>query len=136
MQKKEAAKSDPYDPQVDEELPKSFPKPENVDLVKTAFALVESIPDTSGAPFEMTVANLKLNVLRNGTLSTLSQTAYLGTFDPSNPLWDKTLIAYSDDDLKNSNSAHRVPYLEDKTKTLSLPQDARFGKGNFVAEIV
>lgn len=117
-----APKRDPYDPELDEELPPSFPKAESIDLVKEAFKAIHSLPGTSASPYEMTVANLKLNLLRNGSLSTLSQTAYLGTFDPSNPLWDKTLVAYEEADIKNSTPSHRLQNRE-------LPKDPHLGEG-------
>ena len=107
-EKLRAEKSDPYNPEIDEALPESFPKSEGKDLVKEAVSAIHSLPEVSATPFEMTVANLKLNLVRGSTQSTLSQTAYIGTFDPQNPLWDKTLLAYEEADLKNSSPEERL----------------------------
>lgn len=121
-EKRKAIVSDPYDPEIDEELPKSFPVNEKKDLIKEVFAAIDKLPGVTATEYEMTVATLKINLLRKGSQSTLSQTAYIGTFDPTNPLWDKTLLAYADDDLKNSK-----PHLRLTGKT--LPKDAKAGEG-------
>lgn len=117
-----ADKTDPYDPEIDEELPKNFPKSEGKDLVKVATQAIDALSGVSASPYEMTVANLKLNLVRHGSLSTLSQTAYLGTFDPKNPLWDKTLIAYEEADFKNSTPSLRL-------QNQNLPKDPLYGEG-------
>lgn len=121
-EKRKSAQADPYDPEIDEEIPRSFPKNDKKDLVKEAFKLIEAIPGVTATEYEMTVATLKLNLLRKGTQSTLSQTAYIGTFDASNPLWDKTILPFEEADLKNSTANLRL-------KNYVLPTDARLGEG-------
>lgn len=107
-EKRKAKNSNPYDPEIDEEIPAHFPKDDGIDLVKEAISAIEAIPGVTASEYEMTVATLKINLLRKNTQSTLSQTTYIGTFDSKNPLWDKTLLAYDDSDLKNSTEAQRL----------------------------
>lgn len=84
---KKIAAGDPYDPSRDEELPPDFPAKEvhadgsSKDLVKEVWAALEGL---KASDFQMTVANLKLQLA--DTHQTLSQAAYIGTFDPESPI--------------------------------------------------
>ncbi len=113
-----AAKSDPYDPDSDEEPPKSWPAPDRdvngktKDLVQLAYGAINQIPGAKARDFEMTASNLKLRVLRripelryrgepNQTQAFLNQAAYLGSLDPENPNLSQSILKVSPADLNN-----------------------------------
>lgn len=117
-EKTKASKTDPYDPDSDEEPPRSWPAPDrdangNVkDLVKLAFQAVNQIPGAKPRDYEMTASNLKVRVLRrvpelryrgepNQTQAFLNQAAYLGSLDPENPTLAATILKVSNADLNN-----------------------------------
>lgn len=87
-----AEKSDPYDPAVDEELPKGWPQPEHKDFVKEAFAAIADIPGLAAKDFEMGGANLHLQLVRGQAMSEIKQGSYVGTFPAVNPNLTKTLL--------------------------------------------
>jgi ABC-type lipoprotein release transport system permease subunit len=112
--------SDPYNPNVDQDIPSSWipaDRAENgslKDIVKRAFDASQSLQNFKGLSindFEMTVSNLRLHLQRHNPNSPiadsqtndrfLSQTTYLGTFDPDNTLLVKTVLPLSAADLKN-----------------------------------
>ena len=124
-EKLKAKTADPYDPDVDEELPKDFPTPEEKDLAKLAYSALESLPGASAKPFEMTAATLKLNMTRGATKSTVSQSAYLGSFDKDNPLIRKNLLPLDEKDLANSK-----PFM--RFQGGDLPKDPKLGEGILV----
>lgn len=95
-EKHAALQTDPYDPNIDEELPTHWPKPDfdaqgNVkDLVKDAFEAASTLKNLTNlqiTEFETTMGNLRLRLLRH-RLSTshpsqqfLEHASYIGTFD-------------------------------------------------------
>lgn len=113
--------SNPYDPNSDEEIPVSWPKPDldsagnAKDLVKLAFQAINNIPGLKAKDFEMTGGNLNLRLIRNvaplsinrkfpssaSTISVLTQPAYLGSLDPDNTMLSKTLLPPTMQDLTN-----------------------------------
>ena len=102
--------TDPYNPLSDEEPPAAWPKPDRdadgkvKDLVKLAFAAIDSLPPIQGLTaqdFEMTLSNLHLQLVRKSDSSILQQTSYLGSFDQNNPSLSKALIPLSLSDLNN-----------------------------------
>ncbi len=100
--------SDPYDPDLDPELPYGLHEPDRDskgevrDLAKLAFQAASEV----GVPreYEMSIANLKLELIRPGTAEPhthLSQASFLLSFDPHNPTLEKSLLAPTQDDLTN-----------------------------------
>src|SRR5262249_41331763 len=100
-EKRLASKSDPYDPSFDEEVPASWPKPDLDsagrlrDPVQEAFAVLSQIPDVGARDYEMTMASLRLQMVRGGSEATLSQATYLGSFDPDNKRLQGALVPLS-----------------------------------------
>lgn len=133
---------DPYNPLKDEELPKTFPQKPEVyqDLVKEAFKAIGEAKNALASPFEMTLANLKLKLLRENQ-SNISQTAYLGSFDPKNPAFAKTLLPVAQADIENTRKMAALegdqidpdkkpsPYWISKDQDYHLPQDLKRGQG-------
>jgi lipoprotein-releasing system permease protein len=115
-----AEQTDPYDPEVDSELPSYWPEGDMdadgslKDLVKKAYAAIRSVESISGLQAQeylTTVTNLKLKLLR-GSLSSqilqggssssmLNQASYLGSFDPTNPKIAQALLSHTPKDLTN-----------------------------------
>lgn len=121
-EKYSASTPDPYDPQVDEELPITWPKPDLnkdgqlKDLVKLAYEAIDSLNgDVQAKDFEMTGGHLNLQLVRHRTVdvvspvnqpnafttATLSQAAYLSSFDPSNQLLTKAILPLTARDAVN-----------------------------------
>jgi lipoprotein-releasing system permease protein len=112
--------SNPYDPTRDEEPPAAWPKPDldghgNLkDLVKLAYTAInqQSIAPLTATPFEMTAGTMRLQLLRpreglslgRETIfdtSSLQQATYLGSFDPSNQIFENALLPLNMQDLNN-----------------------------------
>ncbi len=108
--------SNPYDPGTDQEIPSHWIPPattengEVVDLVKTVFQDVDSlkgIPGLRASPYEVGMASLKLNLVRqpkkNGDEAggSLTQAAYFGSFEGKNPSLEKTTVPLMPDDVQN-----------------------------------
>lgn len=115
--------SDPYDPSIDEELPRGWPLPDRnpdgtvKDLVKLAqqgIHGISGVPGLKARPYEMTVGNLRLRLIRDGAeaaflpqfepaknQSFLSQTAYIGSFDPENPALSQAMLPMTMADISN-----------------------------------
>lgn len=119
-EKLKAAKTDPYDPLMDEEPPANWTPPDLdsegklKDPVKLAFqaiAALSDIPGLQASDFEMTVSNMKIQLLRQAlmpgqlhpslTQATMGQTTYLGSFDANNPAMLKTTVPLSMQDINN-----------------------------------
>ena len=114
-----ARTANPYNPDIDAELPYDWPAPdfgesgELKDLVREAFASVDTVSEALGmgadrlwaSDFEMAVSNIRLRLVRDDSEASgqrfLSQTSYLGSFDPSNPMLRKALLPLSLDDMTN-----------------------------------
>lgn len=119
-----ARKSDPYDPEYDVEIPPQWqPADRNEDgslkdLVKEVYRSIHEIPGLRASDFEITASNLTLNTVRGQSFKgnspataakkSLSQTTYLGTFDPENPLLKNAALPLSGNDLSNILSL--IPY--------------------------
>ena len=114
--------SDPYDPDMDEEIPSAWPLPDKgekgnlKDLVQLAYASVDEIqhvPGLHAQDFELTGTHLHLNLFRpqpllqSGPLasktvqSALSYPAYLGNFEKSHSSLGYTLLPIESKDLNN-----------------------------------
>jgi lipoprotein-releasing system permease protein len=119
-----AEETDPYNPAVDEEIPKNWAKPDLdkngklKDLVKETFSAINNIKNVDGLSarqYEMTVGNLRLRLIRENLTSSnllslsasnqnqgfLSQTTYLGSFDPENALLAKSVQPIHMEDVTN-----------------------------------
>lgn len=121
-EKLNAEAADPYNPDVDEELPGNWQHPDRnpdgtiKDLAKMAYLTALGIPEANRAKvsdFEMTAANLRLKMVRpaakavqpsEGNAQTeqfIDQAAYVGTYDPDTPTIAKTLIPPTPADFNN-----------------------------------
>lgn len=114
-EKLQAGRSDPYDPYMDEEVPAIWARPDLdeegklKDPVKGAFAAISLLRDISGlraSDYEMTMGNLRLQLLRQQgrpsyTQAALSQATYLGSFDPENRSLQGALLPLSMEDLSH-----------------------------------
>ncbi len=114
-EKLQAQRTDPYDPEADEEPPAIWPKPDRLpngelkDPVKIAFAEIGKLPGVPGLAahdYEMTVSNLRLRLLRTApdnakTQAFLTQATYLGSLDPDNPALSRAILKTTPSDLSN-----------------------------------
>lgn len=119
-EKRVAENSDPYDPSYDEEPPASWRQPDLdgngtlKDPVQAAFGAIQAIrniPGLNADDYEMTMANLQLRLVRQQanphSLSSdqgqnnISQSTYLGSFDPQNPRLLHAIMTPSMSDLSN-----------------------------------
>lgn len=110
-EKLHAEQTNPYNPNVDEEPPPMWEPPlvnddgTLIDLVKEAYASIESIPGTRARDYEVTSSNLRLRLLRHTgpypTQAFMNQAAYLGSLDPHNTTVTKTVVSTTTDDLEN-----------------------------------
>jgi len=116
-----STQSDPYNPNLDEEPPISWQKPDLqsdgslTDPVKLAFAAINDIKGVQGlsaTDYEMTVSNLRLRTLRTENKRSkrpskdqqqgfLSQASYVGSMDPINPWLSKAVVSVTVSDLSN-----------------------------------
>jgi lipoprotein-releasing system permease protein len=130
-EKKDAAISDPYNPEEDEEIPDRFPKPdlkpngELKDPVKELFWAIEQIPGTLAQEFEIAAAHVHMRLVRGGAINSLSQPVYLGSFERNNPSFGKTLLPLTEEDLKNARGIPTIKTLDE------LPYDEKIGYGLF-----
>jgi len=146
---------DPYDPSVDEEIPSTWAKPlidekgRSKDIVKETYRLAANLPNVKNlivSDFEMTSGNLRLHMVRESKeglqSQSLSQTTYLGTFDPTNPALSQVILPLTDADKKNlareiaiaggsiKNDGLTVSTIENSNgKQLVLPSDTILGEG-------
>lgn len=121
-EKSTALTSDPYDPEVDEEIPAYWPTPDRnpdgklKDLVKFVYASLHEIPDVPGLhgqDFELTATHIRLRLLRHTIAlhghnlygstaqSVLSYPAFLGNFESDNQHLGKTLLTIENQDINN-----------------------------------
>lgn len=121
-----AEKSDPYDPDEDEEIPALWLAADRSedgslnDPVKKAFALLQKMDHVAGLrvkDYEITGGTLQLNLVRNAfqiaqeafrsseesnhVQSSISQVAWLGSFDPQQMNLLKALLPVDSKDLTN-----------------------------------
>jgi lipoprotein-releasing system permease protein len=88
-----ATASDPYNAEVDAEVPLYWPKPEKCDLVKGAMVELAQIPGLKFQDYEIGGALLKLEIHRDGHTSQLSQMTYLLTRPEANPHLHEIILA-------------------------------------------
>lgn len=113
-EKHSAEKSDPYDPYQDEEVPSFWSMPDRdadgnlrdpVKAVFTVIGKIQNVPGLKASDFEMTMANLKLQLVRQDGAAaqqgSISQATYLGSFDPENDALQSALLPVSHDDLNH-----------------------------------
>jgi lipoprotein-releasing system permease protein len=121
-EKRESLITDPYNREVDEEIPPYWPNPDRnsdgslKDLVKLVYASLDEIrnvPGLHGQDFELTATHIELHLLRHTnilhasniydgtTQSALSYPAYLGNFESDNLYLGKTLLPIERQDLNN-----------------------------------
>lgn len=113
-EKQNSTLANPYNPEVDEELPFSWPKADRnakgelKDIVKLAFERAMSLHEFDGlkvSDYETTYANLRIRLLRKGgkhpTQAFLENAAFLGSFDADTPSMAKAMIPLKADDIHN-----------------------------------
>lgn len=118
-EKKQSLQTDPYNPLEDEETPADWQKADRdknghvKDLVKSVFDSVGSVYNVSGltaSDYEVTTGNIRLKLIRpleessaEGQLteSILTYAAYIGSFDPNNPILMKTILPLTASDVNN-----------------------------------
>lgn len=120
--------TDPYDPEMDEALPSTFPKPDLdshshvKDLVKLTHDAIQSIQDVPGLSveeFTLASASLRIRLLRGleagsaPTQAFLTHSVYVGSQDMSHPSFQKTLLEGSSLDHKNRDEIALV--MQDET---------------------
>ncbi|MBX7065889.1 MAG: FtsX-like permease family protein [Parachlamydiales bacterium] len=87
-EKAEAQKSDPYSAEVDAEIPPSLPKPEKLDLVKTAFHELKAL----GLPFQDYEIGGGLLKINRGSGAVVSQMSYLLSYPENNPHFESLIL--------------------------------------------
>ncbi len=121
-EKREASLTDPYDPEVDEEVPSYWAPPDLdahgslkdlVKLVYTSLEEIHGVPGLHSQDFELTATHIRLKLIRsstalhthqgygNTTQSALSYPAYLGNFEGNNRNLGQTLLPIQERDLNN-----------------------------------
>lgn len=121
-EKKESLVTDPYNSEVDEEIPAYWTAPDYhpdgtlKDLVKLVYASlnqIQNVPGLHAQDFELTATHIRLHLLRQATVlhahhlygsttqSVLSYPAYLGNFEGNNPQLGNTLLTVENQDLNN-----------------------------------
>jgi lipoprotein-releasing system permease protein len=132
--------SDPYDPEVDQELPLDWPDPHRngdgslKDLVKLAFGAIQSvsgIEEIRSKEYEMTVGNLQLHrsdFSDNQNTVIISQSIYLSSYDPTNPSLAQTLL---EEDSNKRGKKKSNFWIIDSKLPHSLP-NTELGEGILV----
>lgn len=119
-EKLETPKTNPYDPSLDREVPSYWPKPDldkNFqlrDIVKLTFDMLSRVkyaPHIYYEDYEMTIANMRLNLLRQNSYAHLSlgwdsqsfltQLSYLSSYPSQNPQFNRTISSPTAEDLTN-----------------------------------
>ncbi|MDP1880548.1 MAG: FtsX-like permease family protein [Parachlamydiaceae bacterium] len=121
-EKIQATQTDPYDPEMDQELPASFPSPDldtsgNLkDPVKLVFDSINEIRDVPGLyakDFELTASNIQLDLFRQTSVfqsnhifgttshSVLNYPIYLGNFEEGHTQFGQTLLPIRSVDFNN-----------------------------------
>lgn len=93
--------SDPYDPEIDQETPTEWAKPDLnqdgslKDIIKSTYQIIQTapgMPELKAHPYEMAFATLVLKAMLKGKESYFEHATFLGSYDPENPLMAKTLL--------------------------------------------
>lgn len=115
-EKLQASHADPYDPEIDEEIPANWPKPDRdaqgavKDIARMAYQLaldMRGVKNLRVTDYETTMAKLRLRLLRHGlgtntpSQQFLENAAYVGTFDADVPTLAAALIAPGGADYHN-----------------------------------
>ncbi len=145
-EKRDALHSDPYNPDIDVSIPSHVPKPhlneggEFVDPVKLVYQTLEEMGKKSDIQgwrfkdFELTLATLHVEpALKPG--HSITQAAYLASFDEGNMGLVKTLLSLDKEDAGNIERRYPGAQMKHYTlskldqQTLSLPVDSsgRYG---------
>jgi ABC-type transport system, involved in lipoprotein release, permease component len=106
--------ADPYNPDIDEEVPLHWPKPDTdanghpKDLVQTAYQKAVTLPGYSGlraSDYETTVSTMRLRLLRQAghqpTQQFLEHATFIGSFDADTPAMAKALLPLNAADINN-----------------------------------
>ncbi len=115
-EKLQSHRSDPYDPEQDPPLPYGFPQKtigsdgQPLDIIKTAFQAISSIPNVSCKPFETAFATAKIRLIRQDaidlgmtTQELVSQAAYLVNWDKENSRLQDAILPFSERDLQRAS---------------------------------
>ncbi len=141
-QKRLSSLTDPYNIEIDQEIPDNWPSADlNAqgklkDLVKLAYQALTEVNDIAGLQahdFELTPTHIRLNMIRPATLlhgadmhntrttSSVSYPAYLGNFDPHNTQIKQTLLPVEINDINNFfNLLDLAPSASSNEKTTHL----------------
>lgn len=107
--------ANPYEPELDEEIPAIWPAPDLnsdgtlKDLVKIVYSSLSDIKDVGGLyghDFELTASQIQLKLIRptsfqGTTQSVLTYPAFLGNFENTNPQLENTLLKLDNDGINN-----------------------------------
>lgn len=114
-----AAVTDPYDPDVDQEMPSHWPPPDRKDngevkdLVKEAVEAIRQIPGVVATTYETTFGNIRLRLARgashrarnfrgdDGDQAFLAQATIIGSLEAENPDFKKSLLPLRGADVSN-----------------------------------
>lgn len=88
-----APMSNPYNAQVDEEIPAYWPKPEALDPVKLVMQELRTFPGLKFQDYEISGALLKIDVHKDGRSTQLSQMTYLLSRSDENPHLPELLVS-------------------------------------------
>lgn len=140
--------SDPYNPEEDEEIPSTWPKPEKdpsghlIDPVKTAFAITSTVPDAHNLQvndYETASGNIIISTSGHAAAEGqkshyLEQVVYIGSLDNNTPAIVKALFPLTPEDA--GNMAKKFPRVDassivvtnsDDGKSLTWPAAGRNG---------
>ena len=124
--------SDPYNPDEDEELPKTWPKPDKdahgnlIDPVKSAFAIasaLDGVDKISVNDYETATANVILSTAHHSATNApqknhfLEQVVFVGSLDDNTPTIVKALLPMTDGD--NDNATRKL-LTSNRAKNSSL----------------
>jgi lipoprotein-releasing system permease protein len=120
LDKRSSEDTNPYDPDIDIEVPRHWPSMERdsqgrpLDLVKEAFSAIEDIEGVPGLvaqDYEVTVSTARIQLLRRNEFSSgfdewssksfLTQLSYIASYSEKNPYLDKILFTPHADDISN-----------------------------------
>lgn len=118
-EKRLATASDPYDPEVDQEIPSRWPAPdvnekgELKDLVSELAAAASEIPGVTVTDYETTFGNIRLRLAKganhrarnfrgdDGDQAFIAQATLIGSLEPENSNLQNALMPLSGDDVTN-----------------------------------
>lgn len=117
FEKQAASNSDPYSPDIDQDLPPYWPLPDRradgqlIDPVKELFSAIEKIPNSVASTYETTFGNIRLSLNReylarsieegDSEQAFLAQSTMIGSLEKENPYLDTNLLSPSPADMTN-----------------------------------